>query len=141
MGSASSSGFEVRPELLTAAATRTLPPQVSALEGVARTLTARSLPAEAYGRVVASGTALSGHQRAVADAERQLAESTEQLTTMIAGLKLTSQAIQRFDANNAAQIRATTQKPTPAEILSQYQTGDDPNGMKRYPESSWDTLQ
>jgi hypothetical protein len=107
MDSVGGSGFEVRPELLTATATRTLPPQVAALEGVARTLSARRLPAEAFGRVPASATAQAAHERVAAAAEHQLAESTEKITTMISGLKLTASAIARFDTTTATEVRKT----------------------------------
>lgn len=127
------SGFHVQDEALTVAATRDLPRQASTLDGIARALTGRMVPTSAFGDVAGSAKANAGHARSVYEGTAHLTAASERLQEVIATIRLTNRNFQDWDRALATEINTQTKKPTPAEILRDYQIPADPNGTTKYP--------
>lgn len=125
------SGFHVQDEALTTAATRDLPRQVSTLDRIARALTGRMVPTSAFADVAGSASANAGHARAIYEGTAHLTAAGERLREVIGGIQLTNRTFRDWDHTIAEKINE--HKPTPAEILRDYQVAADPGGTTPYP--------
>jgi D-alanyl-D-alanine carboxypeptidase-like protein len=133
-------GFHAEHTALLRAAGTHMPQQVSALDGIQRTLGGRQVPGTAFANVAGSPAATSGHQNNISDGVRRLLDAMGRLRDVIGGVRESDDGYRGFDRDNAGRIDEQGERVQQAQ--AQAQTGpvsqngwpvNPPRGMRTVP--------